>query len=236
MPGKGYYLQGTALTSNTLVVASRTCHSCLSQLTRCTISTNATPAVLEVEYISMMMVANASIVANSTYCRAESTKHNLLCSITTQQEFLFKLYFKNRYPDLMLIFGTFGHDRKKSFEYVDKALRHTIEVIDETGTANTSVIWFTTASVYAKKLKKVNKKCTYENGMTIHEKIEALNHVLHNALNNRVEASTNPQMFGFWDLFYMSKDIGKFWAEDHVHYLPHWYKYVIGYILHALGN
>jgi hypothetical protein len=180
----------------------------------------------------MMLVANASIFPNQTHSKAER-KHNTAGSAMTQQEFLFKHYFKSRYPDLLLIFATFGHNMKRTFTFVDKALQHVINVIDETAPNTTKVVWFTAASVLTVKGKTSARYC-FKHCWTMDQRVEAMNHVLYNALHYRVKSANKPQMYGFLDLYQVSKGIQTFWSPGVVHFTADWYKYIIGYLFHSL--
>ena len=230
VPGKGYFIQGTSIKTNAIVSATRTCHSCRSTLHVC--SSPELDRQLEVEYISMMMVANSSIVPNKTFCLIHPNDPD--CNISTQQEFLFKIYLKNRYPDLVFIYGTSGHDRKKSIPFIDSAVHHVINVIQETLPASSKTVWFTSSATYLKRIPAEEGKARFEHGWTYDEKIDACNWLLFHALKPYLKLLKNSKMYGFFNLYSMSQPVQPFWASDFVHFKPTWYKFIIEYLFAML--
>jgi hypothetical protein len=97
--------------------------------------------VVEIEYISMMLASKGSITPNQTYCRTLGAS-DPICTIKTQQEFLFEIYLRNHFPDLLLMFTTFAHLRHKTFQQVELVLNHLIGVIDKVALDKTKVVWF----------------------------------------------------------------------------------------------
>ena len=75
MPGKQYFLNGTGLTSNALLVARRDCGTCVSALNHCT--NNVTKHEFDIEYISMTMTSKQSILPNQAYCK--NRKNDMIC-------------------------------------------------------------------------------------------------------------------------------------------------------------
>ena len=183
----------------------------------------------------MMMVANSSIVPNKTYCQSHS--EDLVCKVSTQQEFLFKIYLKDHYPDLLFIYATFPHDIKRSIPFIDTAVHHVIDIIQETLPTTTKTFWFTATATYKKKIPKGEQHHYpgYEHGWTFDEKVDACNWLLFRALKPHLKLANNSQMYGFFDLYSMSKPIQAVWATDLIHYTVHvWYRFVVEYVFAML--
>ena len=229
-PGKGYFTQGTNIKTNAIIASARTCHSCMSTLHVCT--SQQLGRKLELEYISMMMVANATIVPNKLYCQANVA--DPVCKVKTQQEFLFKIYLKDRYPDLVFIYGTFGHDRMKSIPFIDRAIHHVIDVIRDSLPSSSKTVWLTSSATYLKKVPPKENKARFEHGWTFDEKVQACNWLLFHALKSELELLGQSKMYGFFDLHSMSTPVQPFWSEDFVHLSPLWYKYVMEYMFAML--
>ena len=231
-PGKGYFTQGTNIKTNAIITSARTCHTCMSVLHECT-SSQLIGRKVEVEYVSMMMVANSSIVPNKKYCKEHASES--VCQVTTQQEFLFKIYLKDRgYPDLVFIYGTFEHDTWKTFQFVDRAVHHVIDLIQECLPPSSKTVWFTSSSLNMKKMAARLVNTRHENGLTMQEKVQALNWLLFHALKPKLALPGQYNMYVFFYLHSMSAPIQMFWSQDMVHYTRHWYKYVIDYLFAML--
>ena len=231
-PGTGYFLQGTNISTNAIVSSSRTCHSCVSSLSIC--KSPKIDRIIEVEYVSMMMVANSSIVPNAEFCKGH--RHDPVCLVSTQQEFLFKVYFKSRYPDLIFIHGTFAHDRMKPIQYIEKAIHHVIKVMQDTLPSSTKAVWFTSSSLDPSKRTRKDKQLRYEHGWTLEQKILECNRLLFNAIQTELKREDKAKMYGFFDLHSISSKMQPVWGHDDIHFKPIWYNYIIEYLFSILAE
>lgn len=233
-PGKQYYTKPTLLPDTALVTIERSCRTCLSTLLTC--SAHNLPD-LELEYISLMITANNTISVSRVFC-SHNPSHKL-CSVRSQQQFLFKFYFSYvRRPDIILVFTTFTHEFRETFLHVSHAIEHFINVLDESSPDNTSIVWFTTTPFSRRKLKPALRDLRFEKGYNASEKVDALNHLLFDILRFRIVSGVRPRMFGFFDLLHMAREVDyrvKTWARDHVHFKPKWYKYVMRYLIHMMA-
>ena len=242
-PDKAYFLQGTGIKAHTVVMPRRTCHSCLSFYSRCQNPT--TKHQVDVEYISMTMFVNADMISNNEYCQNSLHKKELVCSVANQQEFLFKLYLKNRFPDYILMFTSFSHCvnnlEKTMMDFLPK-LYQLIANNDPHG--NSTVVWVPTSSADLTRFRdkwidKDKRDAKYENGNDYNQQINRLNHALFKSLRNELrlrQDSGRTKMFGFLDLYAMTQgqELKNAWFTDHVHSKPILYRIVTAYLLQSL--
>ena len=187
LPGKGYFVDSTNIKTNAIVMSKRSCHGCRSTLHRCV--SKDSKASIDIEYISMMMTANDSIVANETYCMEHT--NDAVCKVLTQQEFLFKIYLKNHYPDILLIYTTFAHDRDATLTSVNLAVEQVMTLLQEVLPTNSKTIWLTTPALNEGKITSVVKKRKTKEGWTYSQKINALNWILFNCLKQHISDPNN---------------------------------------------
>ena len=131
-----------------LLPVNRSCKSCASNLIKCT---HPNGYSVLVEYISMIMNSKSLMMADKSFCM--KNRAHALCDATSQQEFVFKHYFKqDKYPQLMLLFTTFAHDRGRSFWGIDQGLRHLIEILDRHVPSTSSIIWYSTTPFHKDRM------------------------------------------------------------------------------------
>ena len=203
----------------------RTCSSCNSQLRVCSKSGAQT---LSVEYISMMMTSSDRFTTHNFACRRNASVHPL-CGNITQQQFVFKYYLnRNVYPQLLLAFSTFAHDREKPLAHAYDGMKYYMSLLHSYTPTTSTVIWYDTAARYS---AKYNAWWTREGtGFDPNDKIRMQNRFLFRLLHNKFgERSSMPKIYAFFDLYHMLVRTGKTWASDHVHSKPDWYRYVIAY-------
>ena len=215
---------------------NRTCQSCSSSLLRCE---DRDGYELFIEHIAMLMNADASIVANESFCATPDRKTHPLCTATTQQEFVFKHYFASqpKYPDLLLIFTTFAHDRERPFSGIHKGFQHLIQVIDHNVPASSTIVWYTTTPFHEKNMYPDLANMVCENGYSVNEKILSINHILFHMIRDKLRVREDRvQMYGFLDLYELQLGLEQDWALDWVHSQPDWYIYVIQHTAILLNN
>ena len=237
-PDKSYYIKGTNIKTQTLVASTRTCRTCLSKYSQC--MNKNTKHELDVEYISMTMFNNASIVPNKTYCQNKLYQQEPICSVSNQMEFLFKIYLKERFPDVMILFTTFAHatSQGRTSSDMKRLLPSLYHLIDNMAPLNTTILWVPTASADMSKLT-VNRDKKYENGNNYEEQIGHLNHALYDTLKEELLAGKlKTKMYGFLDLYAMTKhqDLKRVWWADHVHFKGPFYSTVISYLVQTLHD
>ena len=235
IPKKQYYVQGTNIDSEAIVTAQRTCHSCLSTLQTCyDVRTNYQ---INLEYISMIVLSNATILPNETYCQIKST--DPVCSVATQQDFLFRIYLRDRFPDLLLVFTTFAHDRERnSTAEVKTGIRYLFNILRETSKNKGTILVFPGSKMnLAKSLSNEVNFTFTEEGLDSNGMISALNHVLYEAMMEEKMVHNTTNMYGFLDLFSMSDhdDLTREWSIDHVHFKRPWYQMVMAYVMGVLA-
>ena len=235
VPKKQYYVQGTNIDSEAIVTAERTCHSCLSTLQTC-YSFRANHQI-DLEYISMIVLSNAGILPNKTYCQLKST--DPVCSVATQQDFLFQIYLRDRFPDLLLVFTTFAHDRmRNSTAEVKTGIRYLFNILRETSKNKGTILVFPGPKMNLAKSPPYEKDLTFtEKGLDSNGMISALNQVLYEAMMEEKIVHNATNMYGFLDLFSMSDhdDLTREWSTDHVHFKTPWYQIVMAYVMEVLA-
>ena len=163
-PTVQYYTQGTGMAEEALVLRNRTCHSCNSQLNICL--NMETKHQLMVEYVSMMLFT-PGILPNRTYCQNKHHISQPVCSVKTQQEFLFSVYMKKQFPDLMLMFSAFGHaiGENQSVENVKQFIADVLDLLDQNAPDTSTIVWYPTSSTkpqqdstYSDKMDRNNDK------------------------------------------------------------------------------
>ena len=132
-----YYTKGTGFPTNATV--SRACHGCNSFLQICSSDKGHK---VDVEYISMMLTSQETLPLRHPACK--QNKYHPLCQNITQPEFVFK-YYLNRtkhYPQLLMIFSAFAHDREKPLEEVYDGLINLLKLITTYAPPTSTVIWY----------------------------------------------------------------------------------------------
>ena len=228
-PSKQYFLSSIkSIPYSALSVSKRNCSSCKNQLYRCSSSApnnSHSDLHIQLEYNSMYSLNDTSLSYNDTTNQTAS-------SVYTFQEFLFKIYLKDSYPDLVLICLPYNHEKLHGVSQVMARLKALVELVQQSRTYNSQVIWLTTtAEVEYMRLKKeyVNKR--YE-GMLATDKIYQLNKATFDVLKPYL-SHTRHKMSGFVNLVNMSRH-RSFWSIDGIHYKEIWYKHVITNLLSTL--
>ena len=217
-----------------LLKIHRTCDNCPGRLLSC--HNRETEHQVNVEYIPMILLSNNSITVNQTYCKQKGNSSHPICSIKTQQDFLFRIYLKNKFPDVLMLFSTFAHYKRHSIEGAARGYNYLFNILRETANNDSKVLMFSSTKMNLDKLPKHEIGKTYENGLDVNGLISALNHVLYKAMKQE-EQYNKTRMYGFWDLFAMTNHnaIAREWYEDHVHFKEDWYRTVMAYVMELLA-
>ena len=238
-PDKKYYLRDMGLDPSVLEMKERTCQSCTSKKIECVPkNSHGNLKRLIMEYVSMMVITTDSIVPNKSYC---ATNWHPVCNISTQQEFLFRAYLKDNYPQLIVIASTFAHDWDKSFDFVWNGLEDIVDLVEDTAPSNTQVVWLPMTAInmpiYVNKIVDQPQFLKIYEGFNYEDRVHALNHLLYHVVGKHFTQSKEKVLwYPFFDLYRMSKQKQSQLAKDGVHFKPKWYNYIIGYLFAMIDN
>ena len=234
-----YYRHQLGYMNEIPLIFKRTCLVCSSCFTQCV--NNETEHELSLEFISLEILHRIHPWNDTSYCKEKKHQDEGICttSFKTQEEFLFRVYFKDRFPDLLIMATTFGHtvSANQTRNYVKNSLSFLHQLIDKSAVRNSTIVWLPTTYVDTALFEDDRKYGRYEDGVNFTQQVDALNHELFKTLSRRLRKGDR-RNYGFLDIFHMSKnrEIRKAWALDHIHLKPNFYKAVIAYLLQALHH
>ena len=196
-PDKQYYARRNHTWSKYLEIRKRDCHSCISNLCVCHVTSGKKSRDVNIEYLSQKAIIGGSIKLNKSVFRVSSS-----------QEFMLKYYLEDRYPDLLLLFLPFHHCIHKTIdEYVDQ-LKLLKQLVDEHVPSSTKVFFLPAHH-------------TIKPGYT--ETMLPLNQALYSLLE---EDMLNPETnrYGFLDLQRISKPMTQWVLDKSTHMDGMWYQ------------
>ena len=196
-PDKQYYARRNQTWSKYLEIKKRDCHSCLSNQCACHVTSGKKSRDINIEYLSQKAIIDTSIKLNNSDWQA-----------STSQEFMFKYFLKDRYPDLLLIFFPFHHCLRKTIDEAIDQLKLLKHLVDNYVPSSTKVFFLPTH----------HTSKTEQDGAML-----ALNQALYRILeDDMLQPKTN--RYGFLDLQRISKAIPQ-WVLDHcTHMDGMWYQ------------
>ena len=121
---------------------------------------------VRLEYLSMELTTQTEI----TLCTSNKTFQG--CANMTQEEFIFKRYFQKKYPQLIMFFTTFLHDKFRTLNNIHRGLVHLLQQISSNAPPSSSIIWYSTTPYHVKNALKKS--------ITRMRKIKTLNHFVPN--------------------------------------------------------
>ena len=219
-----YYTRDSGFLSNAIV--ERTCSSCNSNLHICSDTTNGHK--IAIEYLSHSLTSAKPIVLKRSVCQ-KSKIHHPLCLNLTPPEYLFKYYLNKsqNYPELLLIFSTFGHDRDQPLAKAYDGIKYLMNMTRLHVPQSSDVIWYNAPPWHAKNLEKWST--SEGQGYNANQKVQAENHFLSRLVNDHRASGRSPRIHSFFDLYHMQEQLKQKWAQDHIHSVPAWYNFVMGY-------
>ncbi|KAK2157496.1 hypothetical protein LSH36_190g03009 [Paralvinella palmiformis] len=151
----------------------------------------------------------------------------------TAQEFWLKHYLKDSYPDLLLIFLPFSHDKHSySLIQIKAAITYFHNLVRTYVPIGTRVVYFPAFSEFEnarKSLLYINR--TY-GGLLAAEKLSKMNNILYEVIHDDIsEPATN--INGFVDLFSISLSRQR-WSTDGIHMKDVWYDVVVSMFWHTI--
>ena len=224
IPDTRYFARGNMTLASMLQARGRYCSGCASSLHTCTVSGSK----INVEYIGMDDILDSSL---RIYDR--SARENC---VETFQEFIFRIFLKDHYPDFLVVSATPNHLKfKYSRTRFVMDLHYFIGLMRSYLPQTTRILWIPgiaeneNAQRTEKNKRNFNKRVE---GMLASERIDLLNHILYaNIEKELINASSN--IFGFLDLFQASVDRMS-WYVDRGHLKNTWYMTIAAYMLELI--
>ncbi len=220
-PDESYFKQKNISVSAKLQVRPHHCSGCASFIHSCTASWGS----IDVEYVAMDDILDSTV---RLYNRESREK-----SIETYQEFVFRLFLKDRYPDVLVISPALNHVKfKDSARKFALDLDYLIGLMRLYLPRQTRIFWIPgmgesegTRSGEQYLFKKVD-------GVLASTKIDQLNHILYARTEHQLRNASSG-INGFLDLYQASLDRGD-WYQDGVHLQQVWYNTMAAYILELI--
>ena len=217
-PEPSYFARDNMELKSLIKVSKRGCRSCMSRKYKC--SSSDSDSEIEIEHVSMAQMRDQSLTINST------TNYS---STDSYQEFLFKYYWRDRMPQLILIFSPFCHVKNRGImaEQLED-IDYFVDLVNNYVKEGTIVYWIPAFAEFESQKDKQHKNLLYE-GVSATEALIKLNRHLYERVNSLLLA----QMRVFFDLIEMSLDKEE-WSIDGQHMQPIWYKIVTKYLLQLI--
>ena len=215
MPDKEYFVsQIPEEVSQFVQVQFRFCGGCASHQVMC--GANDTFDDIRFEHIAQTMILDDSIQLTFPDSRNASGVLDKLWSITSQ-EFIFRYFLKNRYPQVFLIFLPFSHAK-----YNIKLDRLKMEI----QYFNSLVEYYFPKTTQIFYIPSYNEPggSRFE-GMLAGEKINKMNEILYQLIESKL-LKTDGRVFSFLDLYEASLSRGE-WYSNAVHLKPVWYENIM---------
>ena len=224
LPDVEYFTNGTRLHAADIVVHNRDCSRCKSRTERCT-DGNVT---VTIEYVAMEFFLDTEVttVRNNWQRNCPPGKRTPAChQSTTYQEFIFREYFEDNYPDVVLLFSS-SHDKARhEFNVVRAHMEYMKTVINTYTPKETSVFWFSKMGENEDKKPEEWKNVKFEGKFSTNQQIQRMNRVLFDVLRpefTRKDAIIYP-FFDMYDMWTAVSD----WSSDGVHMSGMWYYTVV---------
>ena len=196
-----------------LTVSARNTSSCLSSLYMCTDTANVYS--ITTEFICMPNI--------------RSTELTVKGSPGSYQEFIFKQYLQNNFPDLIFFFIPLNHEKKHDVQSVATRMKHLVNLLHTYKNPSTKVYWISGTSEFEEKRTSDKWRNMLFGGLLATDAIYLRNQEVFKLLEpDLMEPSSS--FFGFFNLVNVSKPWTK-WNKDGVHFLPGWYKIIVTSIL-----
>lgn len=209
----------------------RNCH-CPATMMLCGINNSSSEDEIKLEYIGASSVRDASIGFN----HEEIHTHYNVSEVRTFTDFLFKMYFQQtRYPDLMLLFVPFSHDKRSPFLLnTHKAIVKMSNYLVSHKPSHTEVYFMPTPSEFEEKRTVRKYRYAKYSGLLATDRIYKMNRLLFHGLQS-VLLNSSYKIYGFMNMVNVSATKVS-WNKDGVHYFDVWYEHVIDYIFSTACN
>ena len=200
----------------------RFCSGCASRVDNCTYNSISS---VRYEHIAQTMILDDSLQIEFPDYHNASTILDEAWAITAQ-EFIFRYFLKDTYPQVFLIFLPFAHAKQNmKLERLAMEIRYFKGLIEQYFPSNTKLIYMPAYSEFAKKPDNTVWRGHLFEGMLAQEKIAKMNDILYQILEPDL-LKDNGRIFSFLDVFEASVSRAA-WSTDGIHMQPVWYENVM---------
>ena len=224
LPDPKYFVKEPAIPLGDIHYRSRDCHGCLSSLCQCSFG----GAQLTIEYIALEFLIDSEVTTTRKIASRCKGKFHYYCPHSdTYQEFIFREYLNNKYPDVLLFFTSMHDINRHTLKHIRVSANFFFNLVENYMPRDSYVI-----IMNGMKRQTMPFKATYENELTANEMQVLHNEIIYDTVHNRL---TNPLLFWyvFPTLFDNSTSTNDLYA-DYVHRTPEWYTSISGYLLQLI--
>ena len=201
----------------------RFCSGCAGREATCKTSASSLP--IKFEHLPQTMILDDSIQITFPEYHNASKVLDSIWSITSQ-EFVFRYFLKDRYPQVFIIFLPFVHARQNmKLERVKMEIQYYKSLVEQYFPSTTKLIYFPAYSEFESARAKGYWKGRRYEGMLASEKIKKMNDILYEILEPDL-LRDDGRVFSFLDVFEASLPHAD-WCTDGIHMKPIWYENVM---------
>jgi hypothetical protein len=226
-PDPNYFVREPSIKLEHLKVKQRGCHGCRSFQVECKKEGGKT---LSIEYLATQFLLDSEVTTLRMHsmCAVETfCEHS-----DTYQEFIFREYLVDRYPDVLLFFAS-DHDKNRhTLKRMRLAAHYFFSIIDAYLPANSTVIVMNVMKQLTQHQPQVWRDAVYERGMLTNELIQAENAMLYEVMHDKLVQS-DKRWYAFPTLYDSTNATDHLYA-DAVHRAHGWYHSIALYLNHLL--
>ena len=203
-------------------VKFRFCSGCSSHVNMCQ---NNGSSSIRYEHLAQTMILDDSLQIEFPNYRNASGVLDKIWALTSQ-EFMFRYFLNNTYPQVFLIFLPFVHAKQNmKLDRLAIEIQYFKNLVEYYFPKNTKLIYMPAYSEFAKKPDNTMWRGRLFEGMLAQEKIAKMNDVLYDVLEPDL-LKDNGRIFSFLDVFEASVSRAT-WSNDGIHMQAVWYENVM---------
>ncbi|KAK2147586.1 hypothetical protein LSH36_546g01062 [Paralvinella palmiformis] len=215
LPDKNYFTKSDKNWTEFIQIHYRYCRTCKSSRHLCHLTYANQTRDIRFQHVAMTMVMDDSIQLHVPDFRRGSGLLEDVFAITSQQ-FIFRYYLADDYPDVIIIFLPFNHAKRLALEITAAEIEYFHALAKYYLPTYTKIFYMPTPSEFERsRLASVWINRTYDRGMLATEMIDELNQKLFHVLFDDLTTDSG-RVFAFLDLLKISQD-REDWSEDGVH-------------------
>ncbi|KAK2155394.1 hypothetical protein LSH36_241g02017 [Paralvinella palmiformis] len=230
IPDINYFGRENQSWARFITYKKRSCTTCTNRIVVCHVTEASQYRAVKLEFVSLSRSIDQTVTIEK-YIDNNSSEY---FAASSSQEFYFKYYFKNRYPDIIVLFPPFNHDKRAKMSQNRNDTKRLKSILDDYVPRTTRIFYIPAFSEFENK----RKGSTYFNkkyhGYLAATKINWLNHKLYSMLEKDLLRG-NGNVYGFLDVFTISKSREN-WSTDGVHMKSVWYKNEMSMFLQLFCN
>ena len=197
---------------------TRDCHSCISFLSRCSLQNKQ----LEVEYLALEFMLDTEIsTLRTTWGRCHT---RIFCPhADTYQEFLFREYLADRYPDVLLFFTSLHDIGRHTVKHMRITAKFFFNLVESYMPSDSYIF------IMDGTKRRSNNKQYYENKRTPNDMQIMHNKIIYDTIYDRL---TNPNLLWYaFPTLFDNSTITDHTYVDHAHRTLAWYSSIMNYLL-----